>query len=91
MILNELISNPLKHAFSADGSGELRIIISETKNIETQIVVRDNGSGLPNDVEIHQSRGIGLYLVNGLIKNQLGGQIEMIRNNGTEFRIRFPL
>ncbi len=91
LILNELISNALKHAFPGDGHGELQIIIHETKNTEIEIVVRDNGLGLPDDVDIHQPRSVGLYLVNGLVKNQLDGQIEVRRDNGTEFRIKFPL
>jgi PAS domain S-box-containing protein len=91
LILNELISNALKHAFPGDRPGELRIIIQETKNKEIEIVVRDNGLGLPDDVDIHQSRSMGLYLVNGLVKKQLEGQIEVRRDNGTEFRIKFPL
>ena len=91
LILNELISNALKHAFPGDRPGELRIIIQETKSKEIEIVVRDNGLGLPDDVDIHQSRSMGLYLVNGLVKKQLEGQIEVRRDNGTEFRIKFPV
>jgi PAS domain S-box-containing protein len=91
LILNELISNALKHAFPSDGPHELRIIIHETKNKEIEIVVSDNGLGLPDDVDIREPRTAGLHLVNGLVKNQLDGQIEVRRDNGTEFRIKFPL
>jgi PAS domain S-box-containing protein len=91
LILNELISNALKHAFPGDRQGELQIIIREEKNTEMEIVVRDNGLGLPDNVDIHQPRTVGLHLVNGLVKNQLKGQMEVRRDNGTEFRIKFPL
>ena len=91
LILNELVSNALKHSFPSNGPGELRIIIHETKNKEIEIIVRDNGLGLPDDVDIQQPRSMGLYLVNGLVKKQLEGQIEVRRDNGTEFRIIFPL
>jgi len=91
LILNELISNALKHAFPGDRPCELRIIIHETKNTEIEIVVRDNGLGLPDDVDIHQPRTVGLHLVNGLVEKQLDGQIEVRRDNGTEFQIKFPL
>jgi PAS domain S-box-containing protein len=90
LILNELISNALKHAFPGDEPGEIKIIIGETKNTEIEIVVRDNGMGLPDDIDIHQPQTVGLYLVNGLIKNQLEGQLEVRRDNGIEYRIRFP-
>ena len=91
LILNELISNALKHAFPEDRHGELQIIIHETKNAEIEIVVRDNGVGLPDDIDILQPLSVGLHLVNGLVKNQLYGQIEVRRDNGTEFRIKFAL
>jgi two-component sensor histidine kinase len=91
LILNELISNALKHAFPGGRQGELQILLRETKNTEVEIVVRDNGMGLPDDVDIHQPRTVGLYLVNGLVTKQLDGQIEIRRDNGTEFRIKFPL
>ena len=91
LILNELISNALKHAFSRYGAGEITIIIGESDSKEIEIVVRDNGLGLPDDVDIHQPRSAGLHLVNGLVKNQLDGQMEVRRDNGTEFRIKFPL
>ena len=90
LILNELISNALKHAFPGGRQGELQITIRETENTEIEIVVRDNGLGLPDDVDIHAPRSLGLDLVSGLVKNQLDGQIEVKRDKGTEFRIKFP-
>ena len=91
LILNELISNALKHAFSGDGAGAITVIIRKYDNKEIEIVVGDNGLGLPDDVDIRQPRSVGLHLVNGLVKNQLNGQIKVRRDNGTEFRIIFPL
>jgi PAS domain S-box-containing protein len=91
LVLNELISNALKHAFPGDRKGKLQIILSETKNAEIDIVVRDNGVGLPDNIDIHQPQTLGLELVNGLVKNQLYGQIEVRRDNGTEIRLKFPL
>lgn len=91
LVLNELISNALKHAFPGDRKGKLQIIISETKNAKIDIVVRDNGVGLPDNIDIHQPQTLGLELVNGLVKNQLDGQIEVRRNNGTKIRLKFLL
>ncbi|PKN36893.1 MAG: hypothetical protein CVU62_12395 [Deltaproteobacteria bacterium HGW-Deltaproteobacteria-2] len=91
LILNELISNALKHAFPGNRHGELTIIISQTKNTEIEIVVRDNGLGLSGDVDVHQPLSVGLHLVNGLVKNQLDGQIEFRRAAGTEISMKFPL
>jgi len=91
LILNELISNALKHAFPGNRHGELTIIISQTKNTEIEIVVRDNGLGLSGYVDVHQPLSVGLHLGNGLVKNQLDGQIEFRRDAGTEIRMKFPL
>jgi len=91
LILNELISNALKHAFLGDRHGKLQIILREKNNTEIEIIVCDDGLGLPDDVDIHQPRSVGLHLVKGLVRNQLDGQIEVRRDNGTEFRIKFPL
>jgi PAS domain S-box-containing protein len=91
LVMNELISNALKHAFPGDRPGELKIIIRKTKDAEIEVVVYDNGLGLPDDVDIHHPQSMGLDLVNGLVKNQLDGRIEVNRGNGTEFRMIFPL
>lgn len=91
LILNELVSNALKHAFPGNGPGELRIIMHEVKNMEIEIVVRDNGPGFPGGIDVCKPSSMGLYLVNGLAKNQLDGQIEVRQDAGTEFRITFPL
>ena len=91
LILNELISNALKHAFPGDRKGKLQIIISETKNAEIDIVVRDNGVGLPDNVDIHQPQTLGLELVNGLVKNQLDGQIEVRRDSWNRITVQISL
>jgi PAS domain S-box-containing protein len=91
LILNELISNALKHAFPGNRHGELTIIISETKNTEIEIIVRDNGLGLPDNINVCKPRSVGLHLVRGLVKNQLDGQIEFRRDAGTEIHMKFPL
>lgn len=91
LILNELISNALEHAFPGERTGTLEIILAQTINEEIEIVVRDNGSGMPDDVEIHRSDTVGLHLVSGLVEEQLDGQMEVRRGAGTEIRIKFPL
>ncbi|KUG23197.1 sensory box histidine kinase/response regulator [hydrocarbon metagenome] len=91
LILNELISNALKHAFPGNRHGELKVIINKTKDTEIEIIVRDNGVGLPYDVDFIKPRSVGLHLVNGLVKNQLDGQIKFRRRAGAEISIKFPL
>jgi PAS domain S-box-containing protein len=91
LILNELISNALKHAFPGNRHGELKVIINKTKDTGIEIIVRDNGVGLPYDVDVINPRSVGLHLVNGLVKNQLDGQIKFRRGVGAKISIKFPL
>ena len=91
LVLNELICNALKHAFPRRRKGNLQIIISETKKAKIAIVVRDNGAGLPDNIDILKPQTLGLELVKGLVKYQLNGQIKVRRDNGTEIRIIFPI
>jgi PAS domain S-box-containing protein len=89
LILSELLSNALKHAFPGDGTGRIMVMINQSATKKIEIIIRDNGVGLPGDVNPHQHRTVGLHLVNGLVKNQLHGQMEVRSDNGTEFRITF--
>ena len=91
LVMNELITNVLKHAFPGNRAGEIKITLHKTKDTGIEVVVHDNGLGLPDDIDIHKPQSMGLDLVSGLVKNQLGGQLEVNRDNGTEFRMRFPL
>lgn len=88
LILNELVSNALKHAFPY-GGGE--IIVSLDRDAVTDAVclrVRDNGIGLPEGLDWRHTRSLGLRLVQMLAK-QLRGTVEASRESGTEFSVRF--
>jgi PAS domain S-box-containing protein len=87
LITNELVSNCLKHAFPDSGSGMIRIGFAAGEE-EFELVVSDNGVGLPEDIDPQHPRTLGLRLVNTLVK-QLGGRMEVRRTDGAEFRIRF--
>lgn len=93
MILSELLSNSLKHAFPGvkgrDGQrGELRVLISSTDDGTVTMAVGDNGVGLPPDLDFRHTGSLGLQLVCTLT-HQLGGTIELDRGHGTEFHITF--
>lgn len=90
LILNELISNALKHAFPAGQNGEVRVEL-KTENPELlNLTVCDNGVGFPAHLDFSNSGTLGLQLVNTLVK-QLGGTIELTANHSTEFRVRFTV
>jgi PAS domain S-box-containing protein len=89
LIINELVSNSLKHAFPAGKKGEIEMSLSSTGEDKIEISVRDNGVGIPEGIDFRKTESLGLHIVNILVENQLHGEITMNKNNGTEFRIRF--
>jgi len=100
IIINELVSNSLKHAFTEDEEGEIRIKLCREENGEHKkegnkstgfiLTVSDNGSGIPENLDIEDLGSLGLQLVTSLV-DQLDGELELKRKNGTEFTIRFAV
>jgi len=54
-----------------------------------ELIVSDNGVGIPEDVDFRKTESLGLRLVTILGENQLNGKIDLDRSNGTEFKIKF--
>jgi PAS domain S-box-containing protein len=100
IIVNELISNSLKHAFPGRDSGEIRIKLCREKNgmhkkeddkvTSFILTVSDNGIGISDNLNIEDVDSLGMQLINTLV-DQLDGELEVKRNNGTEFTIRFTV
>ena len=85
LILNELISNSLKYAFPEGKTGE--VVISVQKDDHTLTVIfRDNGIGIPPDLDWKNTQSLGLRLVNTLV-DQMDGTIELDRSDGTRFTL----
>jgi len=89
LIINELVTNSLKHAFPGDRKGEVRVILHLTQDNMIELVVGDNGIGLPENLDIKNIKSLGLHLVPMLAENQLMGSLDINNNNGTEFIIKF--
>ncbi|MDP3097620.1 MAG: PAS domain S-box protein [Syntrophales bacterium] len=85
LIINELISNALKHAFPDGRRGEIRIEMNQDEN-GVRIIFEDNGAGFPAGMDFRNTETLGLQLVNMLVA-QLDGAIEMVRNGGTRYVI----
>jgi len=93
LIINELVSNSLKHAFSGDpglsGSpGRIRIEFHRSDSGSFSLAVSDNGCGFPPGIDFLQTESLGLQLVR-VLTEQLGGSIELDRTAGTKFLITF--
>lgn len=92
IIINELFSNSLKHAFP-EGKGNIYIKlygseICENVNSLFTLVVSDNGVGFPEEFDFRDMDSLGLQLVNTLV-DQIEGTIELERGLGTKFRLNF--
>jgi len=87
LIVNELMSNSLKHAFLDGRTGEVRIALQHANGAHT-LTVADNGVGFPADLDFRTTDSLGMQLVVTLV-NQLEGTIESNRENGTAFVISF--
>jgi len=88
LIINELVSNSLNHAFPNGKKGEISIHLhSDAGNIFT-LIVSDNGIGFPEELDFTKTDTLGLQLVNMLIE-ELEGTIEIRKIGGTQIKIRF--
>ncbi|MGH7454134.1 MAG: ATP-binding protein, partial [bacterium] len=86
LIINELVSNSLKHAFPRGTAGEIRIDLHENPDGKMVLMVGDNGAGLPSEIDFRNTESLGLQLVSTLT-DQLDGTLELDRNQGTTFKI----
>ncbi|HWR26163.1 MAG TPA: PAS domain S-box protein, partial [Methanosarcina sp.] len=99
IIVNELVSNSLKHAFSEESKGEIQISLCETANFASSLdsdaecqeksfqyalLVEDSGKGIPEEIDLENTDFLGLQLVNLLVE-QIDGCVELKREKGTKF------
>jgi two-component sensor histidine kinase len=89
LIINEIISNSLKYAFTNRMDGIIFVNLA-IENEFVRIEVGDNGIGIPAHIDLKQTKTLGLQLVDTLIE-QLDGTLELDRNNGTKFIIKFKI
>ncbi len=87
LIINELVTNSLKHAFPQGRKGEIKISLISTGENMIELTVSDNGVGFPKDLDFRRVNTLGLHLVTILAENQLHGEIILDQSSGTEFRL----
>jgi len=90
LILNELVSNSLKHAFPIGRQGEICVNLTVENDRQVILKVSDDGIGFPAELDFRATESLGLQLVNTLV-NQLNGKIELDSSYGTDFKIMFNL
>jgi len=88
LILNELVSNSLNHAFPEGTRGEISIVMHPVKENEVELIVSDTGICFPESLDFRNTDSLGMHMVIALVE-QLGGTIELDRSSGTTFTVRF--
>ena len=88
LLITELISNSLTHAFPSRRKGKVQVRLHPTENNRFELTISDNGIGFPREVDFHSARSIGLQLVNKLAE-QLQATIEIRTSDGTDFKMTF--
>lgn len=89
LLVNELLSNALKHAFAPGTPGETLVALKSSGKGDLRLVVADNGIGLPPDLDLQDPSGLGLQLVDMLVQ-QLDGIVHLDSQQGTHFEVIFP-
>ena len=90
LAISELVTNSLKYAFPDGREGEINLRVTSTPEGGVELVVRDDGVGLPAELDIRTTSSMGMGLVVGLVEKQLGGRLELDRTQGTCFTITIP-
>ncbi|MCX6925502.1 MAG: PAS domain S-box protein, partial [Verrucomicrobia bacterium] len=89
LLLNELVTNALKHAFPGERSGCIRVTLERATPQTARLTVADDGVGLPATLDPRHSASLGLQLV-FLLTQQLHGTVNFERGQGTAVHILLP-
>ena len=89
LILNELITNSLKHSFPDGRRGRIEVRLRENGPGQVSIGVRDDGVGVPADFKPQSSTSLGMQLVLTLA-SQLRGTLRVVSESGADFSVTFP-
>lgn len=89
LIINELVSNAFKYAFIDCNRGRIEVKLYPIEKKNYQLIVSDDGVGLPEEVDLGEPQTLGLQIVTDLV-GQLGGHLQVERTKGTTFKIIFP-
>ncbi len=90
LIINETVTNCLRHAFAAGESGKIKIEFYKNDEGRYNLIIDDNGKGLPENFNMEDPKSLGFQLIKALAL-QLRGKFEFYSDNGTKMVFTFPL
>ncbi len=82
LVINEIVTNSVKHAFPGSRKGEISIRLEKRQHREIVLTVADSGIGLPAEIEVLQSSSFGLQIISSLVTMQLGGTLTVDSSSG---------
>jgi two-component sensor histidine kinase len=88
LIVNELVTNSIKHAFAKGQKGRLKVEVRSAPENRLALLVEDDGRGLPEHIRLEDAKSLGLTIVRTLAK-QLGGTVDVQRAAGARFHVTF--
>lgn len=88
LILTELISNSMTHAFPGGRKGTIRIELGRDPDGSIRLVVADDGVGMPQDLDFRKTESLGLQIVN-MLAEQIHARVELLTRGGTRFTLTF--
>ncbi|MGL5878498.1 MAG: sensor histidine kinase [Xenococcaceae cyanobacterium] len=88
LIVNELVSNTIKHAFPDNREGNLQVEFYRDRQDNLNLIVSDNGIGFPENLDFNLTNSMGFQVICTLAE-QLEATIQLNRNNGTAFLLQF--
>ncbi len=91
LIINELLSNALQHAFGEGKEGKIEVSLTASDSGKVNLRVSDDGVGLPPGFDIDKTRSLGLHLVKILLEDQLQGKLEVVSDGGVTFNMEFDI
>jgi PAS domain S-box-containing protein len=88
LIVNELVINALKHAFKGRSQGTVVVGLKVVDDLRYELVISDDGAGIPDNFDIGASSSLGLRLVR-ILSKQIHGELSVSNKHGTQFRVIF--
>ncbi|AFH50874.1 Signal transduction histidine kinase [Ignavibacterium album JCM 16511] len=88
LIVNEIVTNSIKHGFLERPKGKIDIFLEKNKS-KIKLTIRDNGVGIPVNLDVDYSKTLGLQLIK-LLVTQLNGEYKIYREDGTTVQIEIP-
>ncbi len=91
LVLNELVSNAFKHAFKGRQKGTIEVSLKKKDHDKVFLMVKDNGTGIPEEIDISKTNSLGLKLMRNTVQRQLMGSIHIEQDVGTIIIVEFKI